>query len=239
MREVVNLSRPETETLSRTWTRKRLFDLLVTVGGSIVWLPVVASSALAVWVLDGRPIFYWSWRRVFRKQTIRIVKFRTMIRGAEQLANRKTIPIGQQRFLNIPLDSPLYTSVGRLIERFHITELPQFFQVLSGKMSIVGNRPLPQDVVDALLEVFPGAEERFAVRGGMTGPVQLIGRDAISDASRLALEIEYCQASLAGYSMRLDLVILGLTILIGLRLIRARSVDEVRALLRKHSRVRG
>lgn len=218
--------------------RKRLFDLLVTIGGSIVWLPVIASCALAVWVLDGRPIFYWSWRRVFCNQTIRLVKFRTMVRGAEKIANRKTIPIGRQRFLNIPLDSPLYTPVGRVIERFHLTELPQFFQVLSGQMSIVGNRPLPQDVIDALLEAFPNVEERFAVRGGMTGPVQLVGRDSISDASRLALEIEYCHASLAGYSMRLDFLILGLTILIGLRLVRARSVEEVRALLCKPSRMR-
>ena len=217
---------------------KRVFDLLVTIGGSLVWLPVIAGCALAVWVCDGRPIFYWSQRRVFRNQTIHIVKFRTMIREAEQVANRKTIPIGQQRFLNIPLNSPLYTPVGRLVERFHITELPQFFQVLCGKMSIVGNRPLPQDVIDVLLEAFPNAEERFAVRGGMTGPVQLIGRDSISDACRLALEIEYCHASLVSYSMRLDFVILGLTILIGLRLVRARSVDEVRALIQKYSRMR-
>ena len=59
------------------------------------------------------------------------------------------------------------------------------------------------------LKPSPNAEERFAVRGGMTGPVQLIGRDSLSDVSRLALEIEYCHASLSRYSMRLDFVIPG------------------------------
>lgn len=215
---------------------KRVFDLIVSGVGAIVWLPVAAICALAVWVFDGRPIFYWSQRRVFRDQSARIAKFRTMVRDAARIVNRKTVPILGQRFLNIPLESPLHTPVGRVIERFHFTEIPQFAHVLSGKMSVVGNRPLPEDVIDALRDEFPDVEARFAVRCGMTGPVQLIGRDSIPDADRLALESEYCHASMIHYSMRLDLIILALTILIGTRLARPRSIDEVRALIRKFTR---
>ena len=217
-----------------TSARKRAFDVVLTLLGAVVWLPVIAVGALMIRLLDGAPAFYASKRRVHRDQSSRVLKLRTMVRDAERTGNRKTLPVEGRRFLNIPIDSPLYTRVGRVIERFHLTELPQFVNVVMGQMSVVGNRPLPEDVIASLREEYPDVETRFLIRCGMTGPVQLIGRDALSDRDRLTLECEYCQSVLSGYSVRLDLMLFSLTLLIGLRIVRGRSFDEVRDLIRRY-----
>lgn len=200
------------------WTprRKHAFDVLVIGFLAVVLAPVLACCALAIFVLDGRPIFYFSKRRVYRAHTMWIVKFRTMRRDAERIANRDTVPVTSTRFLNLPIDSPLYTPIGRFIERLMLTELPQLYHVLLGQMSLVGNRPLPENVIASLREVYPYVEQRFAMPAGLTGPVQLVGREAISDDDRLRLEIAYCHAAAESYSVWLDVRILFYTVLVGL-----------------------
>ena len=199
------------------WTplRKHIFDLFLIGSLSLVLAPVLAVCVLAIWALDGRPIFYLSQRRVYLGHSIWVVKFRTMRRDAERIANRDTVPVTSTRFLNLPIDSPLYTPVGRWIERLMLTELPQLYHVLLGQMSLVGNRPLPENVIAALAELYPRVEERFNVSAGLTGPIQLVRRDAISDADRLRVEIAYCHAVARSYSIWLDLRILFYTVLVG------------------------
>ncbi|WP_235737215.1 sugar transferase [Nocardioides alcanivorans] len=216
--------------------KKRFFDLFVTLAAAVVWLPAVLMAALAVLVLEGRPVFYKSTRRVSAGPPIKVVKFRTMVRNAAEIANRETVPVdGSTRFLNIPSSSPLYTRIGRLLEKVALTELPQFRHVLRGEMSIVGNRPLPQNVVDCLLEEFPDAEDRFATPAGLTGPSQLVGRDYLCDEDRLALEGAYCRGALRNYSFRLDFLILLYTVLVVLRLRRGFAPDEVIALVERYT----
>jgi lipopolysaccharide/colanic/teichoic acid biosynthesis glycosyltransferase len=210
---------------------KRTFDLAVTLAGMPVWLVVVACCSAALGLTEGRPIFYRSMRRVHEDRSCRLLKFRTMIRDAERIANRDTVPIDDTCFLNIPPESELYTPIGRLYERFALTELPQLFHVLSGKMSLVGNRPLPENVMSALQERYPYAEDRFSLRAGLTGPVQLVGRDNLSDRDRLALEIAYSIIARSAYSMRLDFLMLLHTVLIALKLKDVMDVAQVRQLM--------
>lgn len=192
----------------------------------------MAVIALAVLVTDGKPVLYISTRRVWGQASIRIKKFRTMIRNAERLVNRDTIPVGDgPRFLNVPIESKLYTKIGRLIERCSLTELPQLFHVLAGKMSLVGNRPLPENVIQSLREKHPYAEERFRTKCGLTGPVQLVGRDVLSDEDRLRLETAYCSRCVTRYSVLLDAYILFYTVLIGLRLRAPKPLAEVERLV--------
>ncbi len=219
----------------RVSVRKRVFDLLLISITAPLWVPAVCLACLLILVLEGRPVFYISPRRVHGDRSLRLIKLRTMVRNAVRIANRKTLPIEDTCFLNIPGDSPLYTPIGRLIERFHLTELPQFVHVLSGRMSLVGNRPLPEDVIRALTQSYPWAEQRFEVRCGMTGAVQLVGRDNLSDEDRLTIETAYCRAVAQRYTMWLDLYLLMATVLISMRIVRSRSADDVILLLKRFS----
>jgi lipopolysaccharide/colanic/teichoic acid biosynthesis glycosyltransferase len=215
--------------------KKTVFDILIALLTAVAWIPVLLLCCAGIWLLEGRPIFYASPRRVFGRRTIRLFKMRTMVRNAERIANRATVPIDGTRFLNIPLDSSLYTKIGRFIERFHFTELPQLAHVLRGEMSVVGNRPLPENVVAALRELYPSAEDRFRVPCGLTGPTQLVGREELADGQRLMLEIAYCEACRRSYSARLDLLILWYTVLVALDLRPSFTVSEVMALMRRYS----
>lgn len=215
---------------------KRVFDIIVTLLAAVTWVPAILLSIVAIWVLDGRPIFYVSTRRVFRRETLRVVKFRTMRRDAERIANRDTVPVAGTRFLNIEKDSPLYTGIGRLVERCAFTELPQLFHVLSGRMSLVGNRPLPENVIAAIREAIPWVEDRFATPAGITGPIQLAGRERLSDYQRIVLESSYCHVAHSSYSMWLDFLILFYTVLVVVGLHRPFSFAQIRGLIARFDR---
>jgi len=199
--------------------RKRVFDLALALVTAPLWLTAVAVSALVLWLREGAPVFYVSRRRVHLDRSVPIVKLRVMVRDAERIANRHTVQVKDTCFLNIPPESPLYTPVGRFLERCHFTELPQFLHVITGQMSIIGCRPLPDNVVDCLRQRYPDAEDRFLSRSGITGPAQLVGRDNISDSDRLRLEIDYAIRCMVSYSVLLDIAMLAMTVFVasGLR----------------------
>lgn len=215
--------------------RKRAFDVCLGLIMLIWLMPFMLMLGLAVLVLEGRPVLYVSRRRVGPGSPERIVKFRTMRRDADRIANRETIPVTETRFLNLSVNSPLYTSIGRFIERAMMTEMPQLLHVLQGRLSLIGNRPLPENVFQSLLETFPQAERRFLLPCGLTGPVQLVGRDSLSDAERLELEIAYCEAVLHAYSIELDLRILAYTVLGGVSRRFRLKPAEVLALIHSHA----
>lgn len=211
--------------------QKRLFDLALALTTVPIWLPVLLLCAIALALFEGFPIFYQSSRRVHGQRHAKVWKFRTMVRNAAQLYNRDTVPVRGRRFLNMPSDSPLYTHTGRLIEKCQFTELPQVVQVISGTLSLVGNRPLPENVVRSLKEEHPNTEARFDSVCGLTGLVQLIGRDNLDDAERLAIEIGYCQIATQYYSARLDFLILALTVLIHVGMVKPFTVADADRLL--------
>ena len=215
--------------------RKRIFDLFIVISLIWLWLPVVAGSAFVNWLCEGRPVFYMSRRRVYKDRVQMLIKFRTMIRNAVKIASRSTIPVVDKCFLNIPEDSELYTPIGRWLEKLHFTELPQFFQVALGQMTLVGNRPLPDDVCKALNSRYPYAPERFAILSGMVGPVQLIGRDFLTDDERLQIEIAYAQACLQAYNWKLDAMVLASMLMIALRILPSWTPQGVLSLLSLYS----
>ena len=219
--------------------RKRLLDLTLIALTAVVWVPVLLIASLAVLISEGRPVYYRSNRRVSVDRVMKVVKFRTMVRNADKLVNRDTVPVeGQVRFLNIPPDSPLYTKIGSMLERFGLTEIPQLVHVITGRMSLIGNRPLPDNVQNLLREEYPHADDRFLTPSGLTGPAQLVGRQALTDDERLTIETAYCRAALRGYSFRLDLSILVSTVLIVLHLKKPMTYLEVEAMINRRSRVR-
>jgi len=213
--------------------KKRLFDLAVTAIAAPVLIVAFVLASVTLLIFEGRPVFYVSTRRVFRHSSTRVPKFRTMVRNADRIHNRATVPVTGQRFLNTSFDSPLYTRIGRFYEKACLTELPQVGLVLSGRMCVVGNRPLPENVIDSLREEHPDVEKRFDMPSGLTGPVQLVGRTYISDSERLRLEVAYCRLCSEHYRMWLDFNLLLRTVLIAARLRRQLSVDEVMQAMEK------
>lgn len=219
--------------------KKRALDIAITLAAAVVWVPVLLVASLAVLVFTGRPILYRSMRRVSTDDVLRIVKFRTMVKNAETLVNRTTVPIENEvRFLNIPTNSPLYTKVGRVLERLGLTEIPQLTHVLRGQMSIVGNRPLPENVVEALRAEYPTSDDRFLTKSGLTGPAQLVGREELTDLERLTLEGAYCRACVQRYSIWLDISILVSTVLIVLGVRKGYTYQGVLDLIDRRTRPR-
>lgn len=218
---------------------KRALDVVITGLAALIWIPVLLVAGLAVLVFTGRPVLYRSMRRVSNDEVLRIVKFRTMVKNAEALVNRTTVPIENEvRFLNISPDSPLYTRVGRLLERCGLTEIPQLMHVLRGQMSIIGNRPLPENVVAALRAEYPTADDRFLTKSGLTGPAQLVGRAELTDLERLTLEGAYCRACVQRYSIWLDLSILLSTVMIVIGFKKAYTYQGVLDMIDRRTRSR-
>jgi len=152
---------------------------------SPIWLPVLLLTALAVWLAEGRPLFFSQERAGLGEKPFRMVKFRSMTSGDAPDAERLT------RF-------------GRFLRASSLDELPELFHVLSGKMSLVGPRPLP---VAYLPRYTPQQRRRHDVRPGITGWAQVNGRNATSWEERFAQDLWYVDHA----SFALDLKILLMT----------------------------
>jgi exopolysaccharide biosynthesis polyprenyl glycosylphosphotransferase len=152
---------------------KRIFDLLITTGILIFALPVMGIVAILIWLMDGKPILFTQQRVGENGKVFKIYKFRTMVRNAETLQKQvETVDI-QGELIHKTKNDPRITSLGRFLRRLSLDELPQFFNVMRGNMSLVGPRPeLPY-----LVELYqPWQRKRFSVPQGMTGWWQIHGR---------------------------------------------------------------
>jgi lipopolysaccharide/colanic/teichoic acid biosynthesis glycosyltransferase len=170
---------------------KRAFDLVAGTVLSVVTAPLVATLALLV-VLEsrGHPI-YTQTRVGLDGRPFEIFKLRTMVTGAEYQGAGLAINAGDTRI----------TRVGALLRRYSLDELPNFWNVVRGEMSIVGPRPTLQHQVDSYTEHQRG---RLSVKPGITGWAQVNGRNALSWPERIELDLWYVEH----WSMALDLRIL-------------------------------
>ncbi len=191
---------------------KRILDLIGAVVGLVVAAPVFVLIASAVWLESGRPIFFRQERVGRAGRTFRILKFRSMVNGAEAQRDglrRKSI-YGDARLFKVP-DDPRITRVGRFLRKASLDELPQLLNVLVGDMSLVGPRPpIPSEVANYDEPHYC----RFDVKPGITGPWQVSGRNTISDFEHVVkLENEYIRT----WSILADIRILAKTVPVVLR----------------------
>ena len=211
---------------------KRFFDLTLLTLSLPIWLSVIVIFYLVNILIEGFPGFYKSERYIGNNKFIKVIKFRVMKKNIDKTLNRTSITDDSQVFLNLPQDSSIYTNFGLIIEKFGITELPQFLSVLKGDMSIVGSRPLPYDVYKALQDDFPDlAVKRFKVGAGIAGLPQLIGRELLTDIDRLNLEVAYAEWTNKKYNFMVDLKIIFFTILFVLNLRKKMNVEQALSLL--------
>ena len=116
---------------------KRLVDLGIAAALLLLFSPFLIVVALMIWVHDRGPVFYRA-RRVGRNGlSFTMLKFRTMVMNAEKIGGSSTAD-----------DDPRITRLGKFLRRYKLDELPQFFNVLGGSMSLVGPRPQVQWAVD-------------------------------------------------------------------------------------------
>ncbi|HET7647686.1 MAG TPA: exopolysaccharide biosynthesis polyprenyl glycosylphosphotransferase [Gaiellaceae bacterium] len=184
---------------------KRSLDVAICVVTCLALLPAFALIALAILLDDGRPIFFTQLRAGRRGEPFRMLKFRTMVPGAERLLDglvpfdRLPEPVFKLR------NDPRVTRAGRFLRRWSLDELPQLVNVLRGEMSLVGPRP---EQVELVSRYDAEHRQRLAVRPGLTGPMQVFGRASLRHDERLALELDYIDT----LSLRRDLRILALTL---------------------------
>jgi Undecaprenyl-phosphate glucose phosphotransferase len=188
------------------WARvaKRAMDVAVASLALLILGPLMAALALAVKLTSPGPVFFRQARIGLQGQTFQMLKFRSMRVDAE----RDTGPVW-----TVPGDDRC-TRLGRFLRRWSLDELPQLFNVLAGDMSLVGPRPERAVFVEKFRQQIPGYAQRHRVKAGMTGWAQVNGwRGCSSLRHRVQCDLYY----VANWSLWLDLKILGLTVLRGLR----------------------
>lgn len=170
---------------------KRFAETLLTLATLPLWGTAALAVAAAVRLADGRPVLFRQERAGLRGRPFMLIKFRTMR------------PDGGG-------DKERTTRLGRFLRATSLDELPQLLHVLSGRMALVGPRPLPARY---LPRYSPLESRRHDVRPGITGWAQVNGRNAISWRRKFALDVWYVR----NRSLALDAKILFMTVLRVLR----------------------
>ncbi len=184
---------------------KRALDIGLSSLALVASLPVMLVIALAIALEDGGPVLFRQ-IRVGRDHTrFRIVKFRSMVVGAESVRER-LLPLNEADGPLFKLrEDPRVTRVGRLLRRHSLDELPQLLNVILGHMSLVGPRPALPDEVEGYDE---HTRLRLAVKPGITGPWQIRGRSDLGWEQGLSLDLDYVRR----WTIRGDLAILARTV---------------------------
>lgn len=184
---------------------KRAFDLIV--GGLLLLLtlPIMGLISILIFLDDRSPVLFRQMRIGENGKLFEMLKFRTMVRNADELLERKMKKDEFGNEIHKVQDDPRVTRMGRFLRRFSLDELPQFINVFRGDMSLVGPRPEMPYFVD---KYQPWQRKRFAVPPGLTGWWQVSGR---SDKP-MHLNTEDDLYYISNYSLWLDIQILMRTI---------------------------
>lgn len=181
---------------------KRVLDVCVAVLFLVIAAPVFIFIAIVIKREDGGPIFYGQERVGRNGETFRFWKFRSMVVNADALkatlatANEASGPIFKMK------DDPRITRAGRVLRRYSLDELPQFWNVLRGEMSLVGPRPhLPREIAECGKN-YPAA--RLTVPPGLLCYREVSGRSKMTFEEWIALDMAYVRSR----SLRVDLSIL-------------------------------
>ena len=183
---------------------KRTLDIAISGAALVTLAPVCAAIALAVRLSDGGPVFYRQRRMGLDGRPFDILKFRSMVVGAEESSGPIWTSPGDAR----------RTRVGAFLRNWSLDELPQLLNVLRGEMSLVGPRPERPEFVREFKEKFPQYMLRHRVRAGITGWAQVHGWRGNTSLSK---RIEYDLYYIENWSLALDIKILWMTLRHGLR----------------------
>jgi exopolysaccharide biosynthesis polyprenyl glycosylphosphotransferase len=183
------------------WATKRAFDIAVSSAVVLLGLPVWALIAAAVKLSSRGPVLYADPRIGLGEHEFRMLKFRTMVAGAERRQGELEERNEAGGALFKIRDDPRVTPLGRVLRRLSLDEVPNLINVLRGEMSLVGPRPLP---VRDYRRLEPWHRRRYHVLPGVTGLWQVAGRSDLTFDDLVRLDFYY----LENWSLWLDITIL-------------------------------
>ncbi len=176
---------------------KRAMDLLVSSIALLIASPFMLIISLAIKLYDGGPVFFKQKRITEGNREFDVLKFRSMIVNADEVAARKAVD-----------DDDRITAVGKIIRPLRLDELPQLINILKGDMSLVGPRPERIENVMEYTEMIPEFPKRHIVKGGLTGYAQIYGKYNTSPKDKLNMDLIYIER----YSLLMDIKLIILTI---------------------------
>ncbi|GAA0469195.1 sugar transferase [Alkalibacillus silvisoli] len=170
---------------------KRMIDIVVSLIVLLVFLPLWVIAALLIKATSKGPVFFLQDRPGLNKQIFKVYKFRTMKPGSERMVK------GQE----VLKDDDRVTTIGKLLRRTKVDEMPQVLNVLKGDMSLVGPRP---ERIASLADYDDEISKRLIMRPGMTGLAQVSGNIYIPLEDRYKFDIYYVE----NFSILLDIKII-------------------------------
>jgi lipopolysaccharide/colanic/teichoic acid biosynthesis glycosyltransferase len=189
---------------------KRTIDIVLSLALVIAMAPLLLLLCLLVRSTSAGPALFRQERLGRNNQPFTLLKLRTMYIENDDCIHRdyvarllsadQTAPAGDSGLFKLDVD-PRITPLGAWLRRTSLDELPQFFNVLHGEMSLVGPRPVLSWEAQLFEEAY---QQRFAVKPGITGLWQVNGRSRLSMRKALELDVEYVTRR----SLKLDLAIL-------------------------------
>lgn len=205
------LASPPSQSLfhSQGWN-KRAFDILFSIFALIVGLPLFLIIALLVKISSPGPIFYCSLRIGRSGSLFKFWKFRSMYRDADEklenlLSSNKHLRKEWSKYYKLKND-PRLTRIGKFLRKTSLDEIPQFWNVLVGDLSVVGPRPyLPREEETIRKIIGNQIQEMLSVRPGLTGIWQTSGRSFLSFERRVQLDLLYVKERSFFYDLRLIL----------------------------------
>ena len=184
---------------------KRGIDLTGSLVGLVLAAPILAALAVVIKLDSEGPILFTQQRAGENGRPFRLLKLRTMVKGADQMLTEMVHPDALPSSAFKRRDDPRVTRVGRFLRRTSLDELPQLWNVLKGEMSLVGPRPEEMRVVRHYSDWH---RQRLAVKPGLTGPMQVHGRADLTLDERVVLELDYIRH----YTLWRDVTILARTL---------------------------
>jgi exopolysaccharide biosynthesis polyprenyl glycosylphosphotransferase len=196
---LMHLERPELRGVRRL--TKGVFDRSAAAFGLVLLAPLLVGIALVLRISTPGPILFRQERVGRHGTTFQMLKFRTMVDGADQMVHTLAAENDGNGVLFKRKVDPRVTGVGAVLRRYSLDELPQLLNVVKGDMSLVGPRPpLPSEVDRYGFDM----HRRFLVKPGLTGLWQISGRSDLSWDESVRIDIRYVE----NWSLSLDLLIL-------------------------------
>ena len=177
---------------------KRAIDIFVSIVGIVITSPIMLVAAIAIHAYDNGPVLYKQTRCTIGDREFQVMKFRSMIVDAEKDGKARLAAENDDRI----------TPVGKFIRATRIDELPQFFNILFGDMSLVGPRPERPEIIKEYCETVPEFAYRTRVKAGLTGYAQVYGKYNTTSYDKLKLDLIYVSKC----SILLDIQLILLTL---------------------------